>query len=118
MQRKGIRMTDSFNEYQLLTRETAIYPGALSGDTTALSYCSLGLAGEVGEVANKIKKIIRDKEPAQMSQIAYELGDAQWYLARLADELGVPLGAIVVSNLEKLSSRKERGTLSGSGDNR
>src|SRR5690625_603563 len=118
MQLQGIRLTDLFIEFQLLTRVFAILPGALSGDSTALSYWSLGIHGEVGEVANKIKKIIRDKEPAQMSQIAYELGDAQWYLARLADELGVPLGAIVVSNLEKLSSRKERGTLSGSGDNR
>src|SRR5690625_2644728 len=108
MQRKGIRMTDSFNEYQLLTRETAIYPGALSGGSPALSHCSLGLAGERGDVANKIKTTIRDKAPAQMPQIAYELGDAQWYLARLADELGVPLGAIGDPNLQKLSSRKER----------
>ena len=81
------------SDYQAKAKETAIFP-----ENKALEYLSLGLVGEAGEIANKVKKIIRDSKPAQ----------------GLVDDLGV----IMQSNLDKLHSRKERGTLGGSGDNR
>lgn len=105
------------NEYQEFTRTTAIYP-----KDEALWYTTLGLVGEAGEIANKVKKIIRDKggipTPVDKEEISKELGDVMWYIARLADELGGSLQWIVEKNVDKLSSRKERGVIGGSGDNR
>lgn len=113
-------MPFSFAEYQSNSARTAIYPRA-----RALEYVSLGLVGEAGEVANKVKKIIRDGGYAggavtadQASAIAAEMGDVLWYLAALSREIGVDLGAVAQANLEKLESRLERGTIQGSGDNR
>jgi len=116
-------MTDlDFDKYQLATADTAIYPGALEGNADALSYVALGLVGEAGEIANKVKKILRDKagqvKYEDTLELSKELGDVLWYLARLADEIGYPLEAIAQSNLNKLNSRKARGVISGSGDNR
>lgn len=111
-----------FNEYQAATRETAIYPGAGKGGPSAITYTTLGLTNEAGEVAGKWKKVIRDSNGAmnfeKEQEIAAELGDVLWYLARLADELGTSLEAIAQNNLDKLQSRKERGVIGGSGDNR
>lgn len=108
--------------YQTLSRQTAIYPGAGQCTALGLSYVSLGLAGEAGEVANKIKKVIRDEEGVLTDEkaevIAAELGDVVWYLARLADELGVSLSSVLAGNVNKLFSRKKRGVIGGSGDNR
>lgn len=96
----------------------AIYPA--QGDN--YSYPALGLVGESGEVAEKIKKIIRDQDGVLTDEnrieIAKELGDVLWYIAILADEMGVTLDKVAEGNLEKLNSRKKRGVLSGSGDNR
>ena len=88
-----------------------------------MEYLTLGLTGEAGEIANKVKKFIRDGAPqdeyqAKRIQIAYEIGDVMWYCAVLAEELDMDLGHIMEKNLEKLADRKKRGTLSGSGDNR
>lgn|GEM_PF-98824 len=111
----------NFNAYQAATRSTAIYPEAGSGSPLALAYVGLGL-GESGEVQGKIKKIIRDdygvisKEKALA--IAAEAGDLLWYVARLADELGIPLSNIAEGNLAKLYDRKNRNVLGGSGDER
>jgi len=114
-------MTLSFNDYQIATRKTAIYPGAQTGDVRALSYVGLGL-GETGEVQGKIKKILRDEDGVvtgeKATAIAAELGDVLWYLARTADELGLELEDIAAGNLDKLASRQVRGVLGGSGDNR
>jgi len=99
------------SDYQAKAKETAIFP-----ENKALEYLTLGLVGEAGEIANKAKKIIRDNKPAQ--GLAGEIGDVLWYCAMLADHLGEDLGSIMQSNLDKLHSRKERGTLGGSGDNR
>lgn len=111
-----------FEKYQLATADTAVYPGALEGNAEALSYVSLGLVGEAGEIANKVKKILRDKggivTDEDTIELSKELGDVLWYLARLADEIGYPLEVIAQSNVNKLRSRKERGVISGSGDNR
>jgi NTP pyrophosphatase (non-canonical NTP hydrolase) len=111
-----------FSEYQILTGETAIYPSAYEGNAEALSYVTLGLTGEAGEIANKVKKIIRDNGGESTEEIradlAKEIGDVLWYLTRLADEIGYSLEGIAVNNAKKLQSRKERGVLGGSGDNR
>ena len=99
------------NQYQIEAKKTAIFPA-----NQALEYLSLGLVGEAGEVANKVKKIIRDKKIDV--DIANEIGDVLWYCAMLADYLDVNLGKIMEDNINKLQSRKERGVLGGSGDNR
>lgn len=112
----------SFDDYQLATAETAIYPGAGLGNVEALSYVALGLTGEAGEIANKVKKILRDSGGNVTSEVAKELskeiGDVLWYLTRLADEVGYSLSQISQENVDKLRSRKVRGVISGSGDNR
>jgi len=106
------------SEYQRRAAETAIFPKG-----KALEYLTLGLTGEAGEIANKVKKLIRDgadKEDyyEKLNDIANELGDVLWYCAMLADEVDVNLGKIMEYNLYKLADRKSRGVISGSGDNR
>jgi NTP pyrophosphatase (non-canonical NTP hydrolase) len=105
--------------YQAGARTTARYP---HHGLTGLYYTALGLAGEAGEIANKVKKIMRDEGETlpdhARTAIADELGDALWYAAALAHELGVPLEAIAARNLAKLRDRKQRGTITGSGDRR
>ncbi len=105
------------NAYQEFTRTTAIYPKDIE-----IPYLALGLAGEAGEVANKVKKILRDENGVlteeKKVEIRKELGDAIWYLARLLDAVGVKFEDALEENFQKLSSRKARGVLSGSGDNR
>lgn len=108
-----------FDEYQQETAVTAVYPSP--GSITGLLYCALGL-GEAGEVQGKIKKILRDDDSVitaeKREQIAGELGDLLWYVAQTATELELSLDEIAQANLVKLASRKERGVLQGSGDNR
>ena len=100
--------------YQQKACSTAIFP-----KETALAYLTLGLAGEAGEIANKVKKLIRDGDnTAKRADITKELGDVCWYIAVQAQELGVNLGKVMEDNLEKLSDRKSRGVLGGSGDDR
>lgn len=106
----------NFNEYQEKTSLTAKYP-----KEKALDYCTLGLVGEAGEIANKVKKVIRDNKPvddAFKNDMKAEIGDVLWYVARLSDELGIKLEDIAEYNMEKLLSRLQRGTIGGSGDNR
>ena len=109
----------TFAQYQIGAKSTAIYPG--NGTITGLSYAALGL-GEAGEVQGKVKKVIRDNEGIltddKRFEISKELGDILWYVAAVADEIGVPLEEIAEANYKKLTSRKERGVLGGSGDNR
>ena len=99
------------NMYQSEAKKTAIFPA-----NKALEYLSLGLVGEAGEVANKVKKIIRDKKIAV--DVASEIGDVLWYCAMLADYFDADLGKIMEDNINKLHSRKSRGVLGGSGDKR
>ena len=104
--------------YQIGACDTAIFP-----KEKALEYLTLGLTGEAGEIANKVKKFIRDgasKEEyiAKRVEIGFEIGDVMWYCAVLAEELDMNLGHIMEKNLEKLADRKKRGKISGSGDNR
>jgi NTP pyrophosphatase (non-canonical NTP hydrolase) len=106
------------DKYENLAGQTAIFP-----KEKALEYLALGMTSEAGEVAGKVKKLIRDsedKEGFEMKKlaIASEIGDVIWYCAMMAKEVGVPLNDIMKENLKKLHGRKERGTLSGSGDER
>jgi NTP pyrophosphatase (non-canonical NTP hydrolase) len=107
-----------FNEYQKEARRTAMYPNLGKN----FVYPTLGLAGESGEVAEKIKKVIRDGNGVvsdeKKEELSKELGDVLWYVANLAEELGLELEFIAQRNLEKLRSRQDRGKLKGDGDNR
>ena len=106
------------SDYQRLSRRTATYPGA--GEN--IVYPTLGLAGEAGEVAEKVKKMLRDDGGVmtgeRLQALAGELGDVLWYVAQVATEAGLDLEEIAQANLDKLLSRQERGVLSGSGDSR
>ena len=85
-------------------------------------YPTLGLTGEAGEVADKVKKVIRDRcgvfDADTREAIKLELGDVLWYVAQLASELGYDLNEVADANLQKLSSRAARGRIGGSGDQR
>jgi len=102
----------TMNDYQRLAAETAIYASA-----HRLLYPALGLAGEAGEVANKIKKMLRDNN-FDREGVAAELGDVLWYVAALARDLNVDLQDLAMQNLEKLYGRGARGTIQGNGDKR
>jgi NTP pyrophosphatase (non-canonical NTP hydrolase) len=106
------------NEYQKRARETAVYPNMGSEFT----YPALGLAGEAGEIANKLKKVVRDNGGILTDQVRQsvsdELGDVLWYIAQLATEMGTDLNTVAQKNVDKLASRMERGVIAGSGDNR
>ncbi len=108
----------TFEEYQKQARTTAIYPDLGNN----FIYPTLGLVGEAGEIAEKIKKVLRDGNgeitEEKRSELNKELGDVLWYLANLSVELGISLENIAANNLEKLKSRQERNQLHGSGDNR
>lgn len=108
----------NLNEYQEKARETALYPDAGKN----FVYPTLGLVGEAGEVAEKIKKVIRNDggvmSDERRGEIKKELGDVLWYLAQLSTELGYTLEEVAQGNIEKLASRKERGVLHSEGDNR
>lgn len=107
-----------FSEYQQLSRRTATYPRA--GED--MTYPALGLCGEAGEVAEKVKKTLRDDggvlSDDRRDALSRELGDVLWYLSQLATEAGLDLEEIASENLAKLFSRQERGVLRGSGDDR
>ena len=108
------RMSD-FNSYQRSAATTAIY-------TDKVVYPALGLVGEAGEVANKVKRVLRDKDGVFTSEdrdaIAKEIGDVLWYCAALATDLNLTLGMIAAQNEKKLSARKRAGTIGGDGDTR
>jgi|TARA_R100000479_G_C6287998_1_gene165452 NTP pyrophosphatase (non-canonical NTP hydrolase) len=103
------------NEYQDEARKTAIYPV-----DDALTYVALGLCGESGEVAEKIKKWIRgdDNGSSLKENLLYELGDVLWYLSNLAFELDFTLEEVARVNLDKLWARKISNKIKGNGDDR
>lgn len=106
------------NEYQKKATETAMYPSL--GNNVV--YTALGLASEAGEVAGKVKKVIRDEggvlSDVSRAAIAHELGDVLWYVAQCATELNLTLGEVAEENIAKLKGRAERGTIRGAGDDR
>ena len=115
--RKALKFSD-FDFYQRECEKTAAYPKI--GESFV--YPVLGLTGEAGEVSEKIKKLFRDYKgklsKEYKMEIGKELGDVMWYVAQISTELGLKLSGIAKLNLEKLKSRKVRGKIHGSGDNR
>ncbi len=104
----------NMNEYQKLAMKTAIFPTDMG-----VYYATLGLAGEAGEIANKVKKFIRDGHSVEKEkELISELGDVLWYVAAVADVIGVSLEDVAKDNMYKLAERQRNGTLQGSGDNR
>lgn len=105
------------NEYQKEAMKNKIY-----GYGSAIIYPALGLGNEAGEVQGKIKKVLRDNggvfDSENKGKIADELGDVLWYLTATADDIGYTLEEIALMNIKKLTSRRERGVISGSGDDR
>ncbi len=85
---------------------------------TRLIENTLGLVGEAGEVAEKIKKLLRDETRFTNADIIKELGDVVFYATALSNYFGSNLQGILDTNVEKLDSRQERGVIQGSGDNR
>lgn len=120
----------NLNDYQQAAIGTAIYPGR--GNALGMSYVGLKLNGEAGEVAENIGKAIRDDRygqadergnqigltPERREKILKELGDTLWYVAAAAAEAGYTLESVAQENIDKLLSRKARGVLGGSGDDR
>lgn len=108
----------NFSAYQQQSRKTAIYPQRGKN----FIYPVLGLVGEAGEIANKVKKIHRDDggkiTHEKREELAGELGDILWYMAQIATEFKLSLDKVATANLTKLLSRKKRGKLRGSGDTR
>ena len=106
-----------FATYQQQAQTTAVYPNRGEGN---FIYPALGLAGETGEICEKIKKAIRDEggviSDERRMLLAKELGDVLWYVSTLATELGLDLDEIAAGNLAKLVARKQSGKLHGSGD--
>jgi NTP pyrophosphatase (non-canonical NTP hydrolase) len=107
----------TFNDYQENAVRTAIY-----GEGNKVIYPTLGLCGEAGEVAEKIKKVLRDKngifDQETKEAIKLELGDVLWYIANIANDLGIDLYDVAEANIDKLESRRQRNLIHGNGDNR
>ncbi len=100
------------SSYQEGAQKTALYPRDVK-----IIYPALGLAGEAGEVANQVKKILRDNAgeltPERRAKIIDELGDVLWYAAALASDIGVSLEEVAAMNLAKLARRFDTGTIQG-----
>jgi NTP pyrophosphatase (non-canonical NTP hydrolase) len=108
----------TLNDYQQAAMSTAVFP---THDLMPIIYPALGLAGETGEVVDKIKKVIRNGgnfSDETKAEIAKELGDVLWYIAAMSRQLGFTLEQIGEMNIQKLADRKNRGVLKSEGDNR
>lgn len=109
--------TAGFDLYQHKTAKYAVYPQA-----RRVEYVTLGLTSEAGEVAGKVKKVLRDNNGVlsdeHREQIMAELGDVLWYVSQLCNELGVRMADVADGNIAKLEDRLQRNQIHGSGDNR
>lgn len=107
----------NFSDYEEAAAKTAIYP-----QSNRIIYPALGINGEAGEIAERVKKVIRDKGEVfsidDKAALGKEIGDVLWYLTALAHDLGITLEQCAKVNVEKLRDRQERQKLGGSGDNR
>ena len=106
----------TLNEYQEKAIAEAFY------ENCDVIYNALGITGEAGEIADHVKKMLRDDQgvltPEWKDILIKELGDVLWYTANMAKELGISLDEIAKINIKKIQDRKKRGTYRGSGDNR
>ena len=107
----------NLNEYQVWTRTTAVYPGAMEQGFQEINYLTLGLASEAGEVAGKLKKVIRGDEVKPEAFLS-EVSDVLWYLTRICDNIGITVENLAEYNVSKLEKRKENNTIKGDGNNR
>lgn len=111
-----------FNEYQKECRKTDVGTSAQDCLKPGWLYYVFGVAGESGEMVEKVKKLFRDKhgviDDEFKDSLVKELGDVQWYMARLVDQFGIDFETVFVENVKKLQSRKERNVLHGDGDDR
>lgn len=117
LKKAAMNELDAYEEFCKSTDVARIELRAPERDYPLDMYYALGLGGEVGEVLEKIKKSHRDGV-LDVRQLELELGDVMWYLSRLAGFHGLTLRGVLAANVEKLSSRRDRGKLHGSGDNR
>lgn len=106
----------TLNEYQREAGKEAFY------EKDDIIYLALGITGESGEVADHVKKMLRD-DGGQLTDerkeiLVKELGDVLWYVSRMADRLGISLEDVAKNNIKKIKDRKARGVEHGSGDNR
>lgn len=111
-----------FDEYQEKAAKYDLFEVTDSLKEVAFIEKVLGLAGEAGEAADKIKKILRDKDgvasPEDTEAVAKELGDVLWYLANISRYLRIPLSEVASGNIDKLESRYQRNKIHGAGDER
>lgn len=112
----------TFDDYQKQAISTDVYGG--QGEVTSIAFINkvLGLVGESGEVADKVKKLHRNNDGAmseeERQELLKELGDVLWYLSAIANYLGTSLDDVATKNLDKLFDRKARGVIKSKGDNR
>ena len=108
-----------FDDYQESASKTTIFPDEMPDSVnTGTVYCALGLVGESGEVAEKVKKAVREDDPSYLDDLEKELGDVLWYLSQLAVQLGISFDDIAEGNITKLQDRQDRDVLTGEGDDR
>lgn len=108
----------TFDEYQTQALKTVCYDQSIGP-----YYTILGLCGETGEIADKLKKIYRDKDWKNISKedrqaILKEVGDVLWYVSKICDDFNVSFSEVAQLNLDKINKRKLTNTLHGEGDNR
>ena len=112
----------NFDEYQKTAGEYDLARATTNLKDTGFIEKILGLVGEAGETAEKIKKILRDKDGKASKQdrvlITKELGDILWYVASIARYLNIPLSEVAELNIKKIESRRQRDKLHGEGDER
>ncbi len=108
----------TFEDYSKEAQKTAVYPRD-DDSPIGLIYTAIALMGECGEMANKVKKIMRqDYDRLPTALLIKELGDILWYVNACAYGLGIPLTAVALENLAKLDKKRENGTIKGEGDER
>lgn len=109
-----------FDKYEKLASRTGVFEGKVAENP--LMYLGLGVTSEAGEVADKIKKIMRNDQgiisPEKKEALKLELGDVLWYLSQISKNLSIPFSEVAQANIDKLWKRHQEGLIKGSGDNR